>query len=289
MRMIPTAHGILAHYFHGDDRLPAQGSLSEADWRAGLDAYGTRLVPAREWIDRLLSGRQKDEVCASFDDGLSESLLALPELHKRGLTANFNIYTGPYLGVANELERYRWIRNFAFGDVKAFYVMAQAVAGYGEAPADYLTDRDYLTDSDRAFRHWRNHARSTEYEEVMDKLWAVSEDRERFAWPWLSEDNIRTLDGLGHVIGLHTHSHPTEMSCLSKEQQALEYATSRLIVGNILNRPVREITVGAHPCGSYTDYGLTWLRDNGLRVMWAATKDGDSPLTAPRVSTGSWR
>ncbi len=112
------------------------------------------------------------------------------------------------------------------------------------------------------------------------------------AWPWLRPSDLRALAAAGHLIGIHSHSHPTEWTGLSAEQQALEYATSRRILAQVLAIEEAAILTGAHPCGSYTEAGLAWLRAHGPPVMWAATPDGGpsgpSLLTAPRWSTGSW-
>jgi peptidoglycan/xylan/chitin deacetylase (PgdA/CDA1 family) len=292
----PKGHGILAHYFYREPDYPkAQGALSVEEWLEGLNRYGPRLVPADEWISRCLAGRLKDECCVTFDDGLREAyMLALPALQQRGLTAAWNLYTGPYVGVPNKLEEYRWLRNHGFGSVDAFYDHVESL--YGDAPADYLADRVYLTTRDRRFRYWRDQlASAEEYEAVMDDAQAMAQYQapaSRFAWIHASE--LRELAKAGHVIGIHTHSHPTTMECLSREQTALEYATSRAILENMLGSrepgeygPV--IDTVSHPCGSYTEYGLRWLQEHRFRLAWGATMDGEAPWATPRWSTGYWR
>jgi len=125
-----------------------QGALTVEELEAGLDTYGSRLIPAAEWIDRAVAGKTKDECCITFDDGLREAcVLAKPALDKRGLTAAWNIYTGPLVGVPNNLERWRWLRNVGFGGVEKFYTawfqlnLPQQL--YLRVPDDYLADRCY--------------------------------------------------------------------------------------------------------------------------------------------------
>ena len=286
---LPTkAHAILAHYFHQGEPRP-QGSLTPDEWEAGLDAYGPRLIGAHEWIERALAGKSKDEVMVSFDDGLREALtFALPALDKRGLTACWNIYTGPLVGVPNNLERWRWLRNFGFGGVEGFYTAWHEVEGpYNWRPSqDYLADRLYLTKDDKHFRYWRNTIVPTEYEKTMLELEARSSSRFDSSQHWLSFFDIHDLYADGHVIGFHTHSHPTNMARLSIEQQALEYATSKGILELCLERPV---TVMAHPCDSWTEDGIKWLQANGVRLAWGGTMAGEAPWHTPRWSTGNWR
>ena len=279
-------HGILAHYFWDGRASRPQGSLTAADWDAGLDAYGSRLIPAGEWIERALAGKIKDECCVTFDDGLREAyVIALPALEKRGLTAAWNIYTGPLVGVPNNLERWRWLRNFGFGGIEPFYEAWRKLVNPPLVP-DYLLDRLYLTREDRAFRWWRNvYTTPFEYERVMIQL-AASATMPDFSTHWLSFLDIQVLHRTGHVVGFHTHSHPTNMARLSVEQQALEYATSKGILEFCLERPVNTM---AHPCDSWTPEGIAWLQQNGVRLAWGGTMQGSLPWHAPRWSTGNWR
>lgn len=291
MKPPSTAHAVLAHYFHGPGFAQAQGSLSVEEWEAGLDAYGSRLVPAQEWITRCLHGTQKDEVCVSFDDGLREAyVLALPALETRGLTAAWNVYTGPYVGVPNNLERWRWLRNHGFGGIEGFYDALEKEIGVHTAPVWYLADRGYLTERDIHFRYWRDHeVTPAEYEAVMQRLFEASRYARTGETTWISPTELRHLHAEGHVLGIHTHSHPTDIRALSREHQSLEYATSRAILAGVLHVEAASLTTVSHPCGAYTNDGLGWLRRHGFTLAWGATMGGEAPWVTPRWSTGYWR
>ena len=286
------AHGCVLHYFEGLGHPAAQGSLSADDFRRLLDAYGDRLINAEDWIVLALKNTLyvADTVSITFDDGLREQLdVALPVLEERGLTASWYVYTGPLVGVPNSLERYRWIRNFAFGGVDAFYERWRWLASVVGVPDDYLADRTYLSGADRVFRYWRNEIASPEeYERVMERIahGALALDHFNHHDHWLSAGDLRALRARGHVIGFHTHSHPTTMQRLTREQQALEYATSKWILETMLGEPV---TTGAWPCGDFTDYGVEWCKANGVSLMWGATMQGSYPYNVPRWSSGNWR
>jgi len=144
-----------------------------------------------------------------------------------------------------------------------------------------------LNEQDRIFRFWRNEvADSVEYELVMLALESDCPAMFDPANHWLSIEDIQDLAAAGHVIGFHTHSHPTNMARLSVEQQALEYATSKGMLEIILEQSV---TTGAHPCDSWAPEGIAWLQANGVRLMWGGTIHGEAPWHAPRWSTGEWR
>ncbi len=290
MKPPPQAHGILAHYFTGPGYPPAQGALTMDEWEAGLDAYGARLIPSREWIDRALAGKQKDEVCVTFDDGLREAyVLALPSLERRGLTACFSIYTGPYVGVPNRMEDWRWLRNHGFPPgIEGFYRVARQLFDYGRAPTEYLAQKAYLTQEDRDFRFWRNRQEREDYESAMEVLLEAAPCKPPAEGYWMKAEEMRMLYARGHTFGFHTHSHPTDMTLLSVEAQHLEYATSWAVLANVLRTDLRLVRTMAHPCDTYTPEGLDWLRRNGVQIGWGGQVESTDLLRAPRWSTGYW-
>lgn len=289
MRPPDRPHGIMCHYFHGAGFPPAQGSISADDFQRGLDAYGDRLIPADIWIEMCLDGTLENQCCVTIDDGLREAYeIAFPVLENWNLTAAWNVYTGPLVGVPNRLEQHRRLRNYGFGSVEAFYQEARKRFAYGYAPPGYLRNRGYLTREDKDFRYWRDHLDPAVYEITMDQLSAVAGSmpimNER---PWISADELKVLAESGHVIGVHTHSHPVNMLALSAEQEALEYATAKFILERFTNG--YEIYSMSHPRGIYSRRGIGWLKEHGFVLGWGATMDGVAPWDTPRWSTGYWR
>lgn len=55
---------------------------------------------------------------------------------------------------------------------------------------------------------------------------------------FLSREQIIELSKRGHVIGSHSHSHPSNMAVLSKDELLFEWKESVRILSNILGRPV---------------------------------------------------
>lgn len=289
-------HSVVVHYAEGGVYPKMTGSLSADDFRRLLDAYGDRMYPAERWIDYATRAPDLlyERCCVSFDDGLRECLdVFLPVLEERDLTAWWGIITSPLVGVPLSMERFRATR-----EREGFYQAwrAEAIAErpiarpdekdrrwYLNVPRDYLADRAYLSDEDRAFRYWRDVLASpAQYEGVIERIGTPTLGTDH----WLSADDIRALRARGHVIGAHSHSHPMRMTALSREQQAIEYATSKHILERILGEPV---TTLAHPCGVVTDYGVEWMKANGITLAWGATMDGSLPYNVPRWSVGNWR
>ena len=277
-------HGLMLHYFHGGAHKPTQGSLSADDFRRLLDEYGHRMIDAALWHDLAVGNVLADQVCVTLDDGLREAIdVALPVLEERGLTAAWNVPTLPLVGVPLAQEVYRWVRN-QFATMGDFY---NAAGGAYVIPPEYLAHIAYLSPRDRAFRYIRDEVLSAaEYERLMDFIarangltCPITTDH------WLRSSDLWELREAGHVIGLHTHTHPTNITGLSREQQAAEYATSAWILKTIIGEPV---TTMSHPNGRVTDFGLDWMRANGITLAWGATMTGSWPYMVPRWSSGNW-
>ena len=283
----------MCHYFSGGRWPKTQGSLSADDFRRLLDEYGHRVIDASLWIDLAVGNVLADQVTVTFDDGLREALdVALPVLEERGLTAAWNVPTLPLVGVPLAQEVYRWVRN-QFATMDDFYNAVESVqgitAGTSRCPDTYLAGYAYLSSRDRAFRYWRDECASAEgYERVMG---LIARANGLTSPPigtshWLSASDLRALRAAGHVIGFHTHTHPTKIGALTREQQANEYATSKWILETILGE---KVTTLSHPNGNVTDFGLEWMKANGITLAWGAAMKGALPHQAPRWSSGNWR
>ena len=285
-------HGILAHYFVPDEAHRVQGALTPDEWARELDAYGARLISADEWMDRALQGELTDEVCVTFDDGLREAYVyAKPALDARGICAAWNVYTQPLVGVPHSLERWRWVRNHAFGSLEKFYEVWRRYCNQLLLPIDglvygtkhYLEDRGYLSQDDRDFRHWRNEVASpVQYEHVMTDLERKSGKTWDAADHWLTAADLRRLLHDGHVIGLHGHRHFTVAGSL--EEQRVEWATSAALLRGL----GIDARTASYPCGQITDAAGAWFKDHGIQLAWGATMKGAFPWECPRWSTGYW-
>ena len=99
---------------------------------------------------------------------------------------------------------------------------------------------------------------------------------------WMKPEQIKILSNEGHIIGLHSHTHPTALSKLSKEQQSKEYDTNHKVLSSIINT---EINTMAHPNGSYSKEILELLSSQNIKVGFRSDfQEGfDSVLEYPRV------
>ena len=86
---------------------------------------------------------------------------------------------------------------------------------------------------------------------------------------------------MGHLIGLHSFSHPTQMSKLTYFEQFKEYQRNyydlKGIVGDIISM--------SHPCGNYNDDTLTILEELRIRIGFRSNLDKrqiESKFEVPR-------
>ena len=83
---------------------------------------------------------------------------------------------------------------------------------------------------------------------------------------FFEKDDLRILNDLGHLIGLHAHNHPTLIEKLSYDEQKKEYEQNLSFISTILNKPKNEIKYMSHPCGSYNSYTLQILKELGIEL-----------------------
>jgi len=290
------SRGLMFHHISGPGHPAVQGSVSLDDFQRILDKHWPTLCNAQNFLSaHVINGLDPEDEVLTFDDGLSSQWLAEPILRERGLTAFWFVPTAPLIGVASRLEIWRWIRTQCFPTMEAFYdafwaTLPADIPRY--APAGYLRDHTYLSSQDRAFRRARDHGLTAlDYERAMERVeqmqWArevpIPTRAESLRDRWLSEGQLRTLWSQGHVIGMHSHSHPTTLATLTHEAQEVEYMTATWILEALYDRP----TAMSHPCNEYSAHGLQYLTRLGYVLGFRATPlvAEWGPLEVPRVDS----
>ena len=78
---------------------------------------------------------------------------------------------------------------------------------------------------------------------------------------FMSEFHLNNLNALGHLIGLHSHSHPFLLENLTYNDQKKEYENNLSILSDILNIDKYNIKYMSHPNGSYNADTLKILQE----------------------------
>lgn len=292
--------GLMFHALHDGIAHPkVQGSLEADELRRAIDRYQNRLLNAKDFLAMHEHGMlDPDALCLTFDDGVrSQWDIARPVLEEYHLTAFFFVPTAPLIGIASRLEIYRYLRTVICGHVGEFYRQWRKHAEVARVPNGYLAEHTYLTDEDRAYRYWRDHqADPREYADTMDRLLADH------GWPearfadyqtlWMSARQVQDLHSAGHIIGAHSHTHPTRLGALPEEAQESEYQTAHYILTQLLGVAPRAMS---HPNNEYSGHGLQVLSALGYVLGFRATPGDPGKyyrvhgLEVPRVDSADLR
>lgn len=293
-------NGVMFHHFHSDAHPVSQGSISAEELDELIDFVAERrsILAAAEYAERASLGTLRDnDTCLTFDDALRCQVdVAQPVLESRGLTGFFFVYSSAFTGDPDPLEIYRHFRTSCFESVDDFYrefheVVGDLFPGSNDAVHDqfesssYLSEFAYYSVSDRRFRFMRDEVLSKEqYKCAMAALM----DRHVYSAAAVAEalymhtEDVTELASRGHLVGLHSDTHPTSLPSLDRDEQLREYATNFRVVSQITGV---EPTWMSHPCGKYSDATLNILRDLGITLGFRssmAITTAPSMLEVPR-------
>lgn len=283
-------HGIMFHYFHDNFKYKSgPGSLSAQDLES-IIVYCKKkynLLNADEWLYKEKTNTLNEmDVFLSFDDCIrSEYDIAYPVLQKYNLKAFWFIYTSIFVGKLEKLEVYRHFRWEMYDDMESFYndffTMAIENQDYLQVdiqkivmnfePKNHYIERTFYTDHDRMFRFLRDKILAPErYNWLMDELikkkkYDIEKNK---TYLWITEQELKKIHKDGHIIGLHTHTHPTFVAGLSRERQKWEYGRNKEVLEHILGE---KMFCMAHPCNSYNRDTLEILKEMGVEIGFRAT------------------
>ncbi len=296
-----SSFGLMLHHFYDDNLHPqGQGAISRNEFESLLDYIETNhnLLRAEVWMDRALNGKlDNNDVCVTLDDALRcQYDIALPVLKERNLSAFWFVYSSVFDKKLGKIEVYRYFRTVCFNSIEEFYyAFDQALAKSnfssivkenleGFDAHQYLSQHSIYTEQDRKFRFLRDKCLGlARYDSIMESMIENSSlDQEMlFEQLWMDNECLSELQSLGHIIGLHSYSHPTEMVALSAECQRDEYTKNVHHLKQVLGSNPISIS---HPCNSYDATTLGILRELGIKLGFRSNMAQEiaSPLEFPR-------
>ena len=239
-----------------------------------------KILDAADFEYAAINGKLgTSDICVSFDDALlSQFDIALPALNDFGIKAFFFIYSAPLCGEDNYLEIFRDFRHSSFNNIDDFYgdfflmIEEEIGASYNASKmvfseSDYLAAYPFYSKNDRWFRYLRDIVLGpTAYQDAMIRMlkrhgYELSTAISRL---WMSARQVVSLQSQGHVIGMHSFSHPTAMSQLTHAEQKKEYARNKEHLCQVLGRD--HISTMSHPCGSYNQDTLSILQEMKVQI-----------------------
>jgi peptidoglycan/xylan/chitin deacetylase (PgdA/CDA1 family) len=285
--------GLMFHYFHDNNskiHQYQQGSITVNELEFIIKKYKENnkfnILTPQEWIDKVGDNTLRiNDICFTFDDGLKcQYDIALPVLEKYNIKAFFFIYTSIFNdNYKDKLHIYAKFRNNYFDIIDDFYKIFFdfVINDYCDElksfnPSNYLPNSPFYSDNDRKYRYIRDEIlTSKKYDEILDKLFKQYNTScdELLKNIYISKNEILDIHNKGHMIGLHSENHPTNMNTLSKEIQYNEYFTNFNNLKEITG--INPVSM-AHPCGKYNKDTLEVLKELNIRIGFNAFINNDN-------------
>ena len=275
-------HGIMFHHFHDDGvHTKSQGSISKDDFYRMIDFIGRdNILDANIFLEKLKRNKLKNnEVCFTFDDAIKCQIdIALPVLEDLKIKSFFFVYSSILEDNPDKLEIFRYFRTNCFTNINNFYdnfysVLDKDLKNFFEDNFKKIQSLKikfpHYSIEDIKFRIVRDvYLKKKQYNEIMFLMMNEKKFSYKEIYPILffNGKDLKKLDSLGHIIGLHSHSHPTFLEELSYEEQKKEYEQCLSSLSKVLNKQKNEIKVMSHPCGSYNDNTLEILKELGIEL-----------------------
>ena len=268
------------HHLHdGGRHLRGQGSISAEEFRQIIQYIGPeRIITPYEWLGRLSSHQLKNEdICLTFDDSLlCQFEVALPVMEEYGIQAFWFIYSSVFEGFRSKFEMYRRFRCSYFDEINEFYeLFFEKVdkSPFSDKALTLINERSlnkvisaapFYSTEDAKFRIIRDQVLTPRsFEGFMDQIiqdYGIEEE-DLGRHMWMTNENLLELRHLGHVIGLHSYSHPMVMATLPYQDQWNEYRRNLHHIQKVCESEVLSM---AHPADSYNHETLEILRKLGI-------------------------
>jgi len=294
--MTSNAFGLMFHHFHGHGHPAGQGAISAAQLEQLISYVGAHnVLDPQEWMESAEAGRlQPEHRCVTFDDALlCQYDIARPVLDSLGIKAFWFVYSGVFHGdlPSQRLEIYRHYRTVQFTDIEEFYerffeklIQSRFNTVYKKqildfTPDNYLNQFPFYSASDRLFRYCRDVILGPEhFFEIMDSM--IASDL-NYSWDaaarslWMKDDHVARLSREGHMIGLHSYTHPTDLASLSFERQQEEYYRNYDHIRSVTGEAPK---CASHPCCSYNSDTLHILNALGVRIGFRSNMESKQGL-----------
>ena len=270
------------HHFHDNGlHSKGQGSIDKDDLYKIINFIGRKnILNADVFYEKLKNNKLKNnDVCFTFDDAVKCQIdIALPVLEELKIKSFFFVYTSMFQSKPDNLEFFRYFRMNYFDTIDDFYnyfykVLDKDLKSFFKKKSEEIKETKkkfpFYSISDIEFRLVRdNFLTKSQYEKIMFLMFKEKKfnHNDFFDKLFFQKSDLQTLNDLGHLVGLHSHNHPTLLEKLNYEQQKNEYEKCLSSISNILSKPKNEIKYMAHPCGSYNKDTLEILKELGIEL-----------------------
>lgn len=263
------------HRFHQSGTpSQGQGSLTDRELERLLTYVGLeRILSPEQWMAAVKTNTLKDsDICITLDDGLrSQADVALPVLERYGLSAFWFVFSSVFKGEIDRNEVYNLFASTTFAsfdefvrELFEFFPVPESrfeENGYSIFATRYRDLFAFYSEEDLRYRFFRNRLVTRDrFEEIMDAMieskgLSVAGLADKL---WLTDEDLISLTAAGHTVGMHSYSHPFNLSELSSTNQRDQYL---LNLQHITEMTGKKVDSMSHPLNSYSSETLDLLTE----------------------------
>ena len=285
--------GIMFHHFCEKSNInPFKGSFSQSDFESLLLDIGIKnIVSPSLFLDKINKQSRDYKCCITFDDGLkSQFKIALPILEKYNIKAFWFVYTSIFDEKIPDNEVTKYLINKFYPSLEDYLIdLKKSLTKYypmKKFKIDYSHDKHikFFTPVEREYRYIRDIVlTSEEYQYLNKNIFSNKVNIEKVKKKiFLEKKNINYLIRKGHYVGLHSHTHPMNITKLSYKEQFFEYQKCQDELNILTNY---KSNCMSHPNNYYNRDTLKVLKKLGVDYGFTSqTFEGAiSKLEIPRV------
>lgn len=293
-------HGIMFHHFHDDKNFKrSQGSISDIQLYKLIKKIGRNyFLTPEEFVFKLQKKKLKNtDLCLTFDDGLkSQFEIANPVLEELNLKAFYFVYTSIFNKNYSMLEPYRYFRHYYFKNINEFYkIFFKQMNNFFKCENDF---KNFKIASKKKIIEWKtNHPRYSEEDilfrltrdfflddEKYRKIMKLLFQKKKFDHTkiknklFMTSSNLKYLEKKGNLIGLHSHTHPTNLGSKNFKEQEKEYKFNYKKLKNILKYP---IISASYPNGSFNKQTFKIFKKLKIKISFRQIIDKNQKKINP--------
>ena len=274
---------VLFHHFHKKDMFyESPGSLTKNKFHKFIQTNKNKIINADIFLKNF---KKKNKlVCLSFDDGLKcQYNLALPILKKENLKAFFFIPTSNFSKNKLSVETVRYFKYKHFKNIDDFYFSFfehfkkikvkkfDIYSKYKKLIKKINKESPYYSKLDIEHKIIRDHIiNEANYNNIIlsmmkEKKLNINKLNKKLL---MTKNDIIKILKMGHIVGLHSHSHSYKFHNLNFNQEFREYKKNKFFLEKFLKS---KINVASYPFGYQTKNTIKILKK--LSIKYAFNKN----------------
>lgn len=262
------------HDFKLDNTDGTQGAVSQSDFKKLIMGNNIDKFSNPEEIQNTKNKNLETSSYITFDDGLlSQYDIAIQLLDEADIKGIFFVHSKPLIG---DYDIHQVIRQFKnspiFNNVDDFNKQLIDILLVALKPKEkekinkdfiaskYFINFDFYSDLDRKLRYIRDFVVSLkDYEEAIKELLVQKNTdlNDLVKDTYIGKEKLKKISNKGHIVALHSHSHPTNLGRLRRDEQLKEIGTNYEILEDTLGYSPNAIS---YPSNSYNHTTIEVLK-----------------------------